>query len=83
MTRAGASSGNRGGERNPGDLADCFTFGRDEVGRGDFDHGVETWDGCFTDDYSFEFVFFSGTAFLDFDGAPVGSGAPPTRHQGP
>lgn len=59
-TGAGASSGDRDGEREPAGLANCFAFGIDQVGRGDFDAGVEIWDGCFADDYSFEFVFFPG-----------------------
>lgn len=58
--RASASEGDRGGEKRPEDLTNCFAFGIDAIGRGDFDAGVALWDGCFTDDYSFEFVFFAG-----------------------
>ena len=50
----------RGGEKNPADLpASCFAAGIDSL-IGDFDAGVELWEGCLTEDYSFEFVFFAG-----------------------
>ena len=48
------------GVRNPADLTNCFAFGIDSIGRGDFDGGVELWENCFTDDYSFVFTFFPG-----------------------
>lgn len=95
--QAGASGG-RSGERQPEDLATCFAFSIDQVGRGDLEAGIERFDGCLAEDYTFEFVFFEGgpsdytiqavrergrwkvqseaivgTAFLNFDGAPVGS----------
>jgi len=60
VTRAEASSQDKEGVAEPADLANCFAFGIDQVGRGDFDTGVEIWDDCFADDYSFEFVFFPG-----------------------
>ena len=48
------------GVTNPADLANCFAFGIDAIGRGDFDGGLEQWEDCFTDDYSFVFTFFPG-----------------------
>ena len=36
-----AARGDQGGVRNPEDLANCFAFGIDAIGRGDFDGGVE------------------------------------------
>ena len=52
--------GARGGEKDPADLpAACFAAGIDSV-ISDFDGGVALWEGCLTDDYSFEFVFFPG-----------------------
>ena len=55
-----SARGDQGGVSNPEDLANCFAFGIDAIGHGDFDGGVELWEKCFTDDYSFEFVFFPG-----------------------
>ena len=49
-----------GGEEDPADLpASCFAAGIDDM-ISDFDAGLELWEGCLTDDYSFEFVFFPG-----------------------
>ena len=62
---AGQASANgggdaRGGEQNPADLpASCFAAGIDDL-ISDFDAGLELWEGCLTDDYSFEFIFFPG-----------------------
>lgn len=56
---AGNGSGG-GGEEDPADLpASCFAAGIDAM-IGDFDAGLELWEGCLTDDYSFEFIFFPG-----------------------
>jgi len=48
------------GEHQPGDLANCFAFSIDQVGRGNLEAGIERFDGCLADDYTFEFVFFEG-----------------------
>lgn len=55
-----AARRDQGGVRNPEDLANCFAFGIDSIGRGEFDGGLELWENCFTDDYSFVFTFFVG-----------------------
>ncbi len=44
----------------PEDLANCFAFSIDQVGRGNLDGGIEKFDDCLADDYTFEFVFFEG-----------------------
>lgn len=49
-----------GGVSQPEDLPNCFAFGIDQVGGGNLDAGIERFDDCITDDYSFEFVFFAG-----------------------
>lgn len=54
------ATGNNRGERRPGDLANCFAFSIDQVGRGNLEAGIERFDGCLADDYTFEFVFFEG-----------------------
>lgn len=43
-----------------GDLANCFAFSIDQVGRGNLDAGIERFDECLADDYTFEFAFFEG-----------------------
>lgn len=59
--QASAGDGDaRGGEKDPADLpTSCFATGIDAL-IGDFEAGLELWEGCLTDDYSFEFVFFPG-----------------------
>ena len=59
----------QGGERNPADLpASCFADGIDAIGLGNFDAGLGLWEGCLTDDYSFEFVFFPGGPSIECPG---------------
>ena len=61
VSQASAGGGDdRGGVRDVADLpASCFGDGIDAL-ISDFDAGLELWEGCLTDDYSFEFVFFPG-----------------------
>lgn len=47
-------------EHKPEDLAHCFAFSIDQVGRGNVDAGIERFDECLADDYTFEFQFFEG-----------------------
>ncbi len=42
---------------NPTDLAHCFAFSIDQVGRGNLDAGIEKFSGCLSDDYTFQFQF--------------------------
>lgn len=60
-SQASAGDGHsRGGEKDPADLAAaCFAEGIDDL-ISDFDAALQLWEGCFTDDYSFEAVFFPG-----------------------
>ena len=60
-TQASASGGHsRGGEKDPADLpAACFAEGIDDL-INNYDTALTLWEGCFTDDYSFEAVFFPG-----------------------
>lgn len=44
----------------PADAAHCFAFSIDQVGRGNLAGGIEQFDDCLADDYTFEFVFFEG-----------------------
>jgi hypothetical protein len=60
VTVGQADAANNRGERRPGDLANCFAFSIDQVGRGNLEAGIERFDGCLADDYTFEFVFFEG-----------------------
>ena len=60
MSAQASSGSNEDGCQNPEDLVLCFAYGIDAIGRGDFDRGVSRWEGCFTDDYSFQFTFFPG-----------------------
>ncbi len=53
---------------DPTDLARCFAYGIDAVGRGDFDRGVAMWQECFADDYSFKFTFFPGGPSIECPG---------------
>lgn len=48
------------GKDNPEQLATCFAFGIDQVGRGNLGAGIELLEPCLADDYVFEFVFFEG-----------------------
>ena len=60
--------GAREGERDPADLpASCFAEGIDSL-ISDLDAGVKLWEGCLTDDYSFEFVFFPGGPSIECPG---------------
>ena len=62
-------SGNDGrGVDNPEDLARCFAYGIDAIGRGDYDKGVSMWERCFADDYSFQFTFFPGGPSIECPG---------------
>ncbi len=47
-------------QQDPTDLARCFAFGIDSVGRGDLERGVAMWEQCLTDDFSFKFTFYPG-----------------------
>ncbi len=64
-----AQAGNQGGGvEDPVNLAKCFAYGIDAIGRGDFDKGVSRWEGCFADDYSFRFTFFPGGPSMECPG---------------
>ena len=67
-SQASASSSDKGGVARPDDLANCFAEGIDAIGRGDFDGGLELWEDCFTDDYSFVFIFFPGGPMITCPG---------------
>lgn len=41
-------------------LTRCFAFSIDQVGRGNVPGGIEGFDECLADDYTFEFAFFEG-----------------------
>lgn len=60
-TQVSAGGGqDSGGETDPADLPTaCFAEGIDDL-ISDFDTALQLWEGCFTDDYSFEAVFFPG-----------------------
>ncbi|MGH1487804.1 MAG: nuclear transport factor 2 family protein [Acidimicrobiales bacterium] len=60
LTVGQADASNSRGELRPGDLTNCFAFSIDQVGRGNLEGGIERFDGCLADDYTFEFVFFEG-----------------------
>ena len=53
---------------NPTDLAYCFAYGIDAVGRGDFDRGVAMWEECLAEDYSFKFTFYPGGPSVECPG---------------
>ena len=53
---------------NPADLAHCFAYGIDAVGRGDYDRGVAMWQQCLADDYSFKFTFYPGGPSMECPG---------------
>lgn len=57
----------------PADLANCFAFSIDQVGRGNLPAGIERFDECLADDYTFEFVFFEGgpSVICPGDGCPI------------
>jgi len=57
-----------GGIADPIDLANCFAYGIDAVGRGDFERGVALWERCLTDDYSFKFTFYPGGPSMECPG---------------
>ncbi len=59
---------NEGGVTDPIDLAHCFAYGIDAIGRGDFERGLSLWEGCLTDDYSFKFTFFPGGPSVECPG---------------
>ena len=56
------------GAVEPTDLARGFAYGIDAIGRGDIERGVALWEPCFTDDYSFKFVFFPGGPSMECPG---------------
>ena len=62
------ADGNQGGVTDPAELANCFAFGIDAIGRGDFQGGLEQWEDCFTDDYTFVFTFFPGGPSIECPG---------------
>lgn len=71
---AGGQADASGGNRNqPADLANCFAFSIDQVGRGDLDGGIERFDECLADDYTFEFAFVAGgpTITCPGEGCPI------------
>lgn len=60
-------------EPQPGELANCFAFSIDQVGRGNLAAGIDRFDGCLADDYTFEFIFFEGgpSVICPGDGCPI------------
>ena len=66
---AGQAWAGDGRGNEPADLpASCFAAGIDAM-ISDFEAGVELWEGCLTDDYSFEFIFFPGGPSIVCPGA--------------
>ncbi len=57
---SGQADANARRRYQPEELANCFAFSIDQVGRGNLDGGIERFDDCLADDYSFEFAFVAG-----------------------
>ena len=49
-----------GDQNTPADLARCFAFSIDQVGRGNLEAGIEKFTPCLAEDYTFEFRFAEG-----------------------
>ena len=46
-------------------VTNCFPYGIDAIGAGDFDGGLAIWEGCLADDFSFAFSFGPGSPLIE------------------
>ena len=71
-TETGEASGNNGSRAiaqiQIQQVTNCFPIGIDAIGAGNFEEGLELWEECLTDDFSFAFRFAPGAPLIECPG---------------